>query len=61
MGKDYTVCDGYLYTLSQWLSGDGVDIDKTPKIADHFRAWRAPAVRRRSRDETRVAERGLSS
>ncbi len=21
MGKDYTMCDGYLYTLSQWLGG----------------------------------------
>jgi glutathione S-transferase len=54
MGKDYTVCDGYLFTLSQWLSGDGVDINKTPKIADHFkRVGDRPAVRKAIADETR--------
>ena len=54
MGKDYTVCDGYLFTLSQWLAGDGVDIDKTPKIAEHFRrVGERPAVRKAIADETR--------
>ena len=54
MGNDYTVCDGYLFTLTQWLGGDGVDIDKTPKIADHFkRMAERPAVRRAVEDETR--------
>lgn len=33
MGERYTICDPYLFTLSQWLEGDGVDIEKTPKIA----------------------------
>src|ERR1041384_8620027 len=33
MGKDYTVCDGYLHTISQWLGADGVDVNATPKIA----------------------------
>ena len=54
IGKDYTVCDGYLFTLSQWLGGDGVDINKTPKIADHFRrVGERPAVRKAIEDETR--------
>jgi glutathione S-transferase len=54
MGKDYTVCDGYLFTLTQWLGGDGVDIDRTPKIADHFRRMaERPAVKRAVEDETR--------
>jgi glutathione S-transferase len=54
MGKDYTVADGYLYTLTQWLGGDGVDIDKTPKIAEHFRrVGERPAVRKAVEDETR--------
>jgi glutathione S-transferase len=54
MGKDYTVCDGYLYTLAQWLGGDGVDINKTPKIAKHFRrVGERPAVRKAIEDETR--------
>jgi glutathione S-transferase len=54
MGKDYTVCDGYLYTLAQWLDGDGVDINRTPKIAEHFqRVGARPAVRKAVADETR--------
>lgn len=54
MGKDYTVCDGYLFTLAQWLGADGVDINKTPKIAEHFkRVGERPAVRKAIADETR--------
>jgi len=54
MGGDYTVCDAYLFTLSQWLGADGVDINKTPKIAEHFRRMsERPAVRKTVADETR--------
>jgi glutathione S-transferase len=54
MGADYTVCDGYLFTLTQWLGADGVDINKTPKIAEHFRrVGERPAVRKAIEDETR--------
>jgi glutathione S-transferase len=54
MGKDYTVADGYLFTLTQWLGADGVDISKTPKIAEHFRrVGERPAVRKAIEDETR--------
>lgn len=35
MGNDYSISDGYLFTLSQWLEGDGVDINRFPKVADH--------------------------
>jgi glutathione S-transferase len=53
MGANYSVCDAYLFTLSQWLGGDGVDINKTPKIADHFkRMSERPAVRTAVADET---------
>lgn len=46
MGERYTVCDPYLFTLCQWLPSDGVDIAKTPKLAEHFRRMSAhPAVR----------------
>jgi glutathione S-transferase len=37
MGEQFTICDPYLYTLSNWLEGDSVDINATPKIADHFK------------------------
>jgi glutathione S-transferase len=54
MGNDYTVCDGYLFTLSQWLAGDGVDNNRTPKIAEHFkRVGERSAVRKAVADETR--------
>ena len=42
MGKSYTICDPYLFTLSQWLDGDGVDIARFPKVHDaSARAWRS--------------------
>jgi glutathione S-transferase len=55
MGDTYTVCDAYLFTLAQWLDGDGVDINATPKIAEHFRrvAERA-AVKKAVADELAV-------
>ena len=53
MGEDYTVCDGYLFTLTQWLEGDGVDVDRMPRIAEHFRRVGArPAVRKAVEQET---------
>ena len=47
MGDQFTVCDPYLHTLSHWLEGDSVDINATPKIADHFKRMSdRPAVRK---------------
>src|SRR3954465_6659089 len=47
MGEQFTICDPYLYTLSTWLEGDSVDINATPKIADHFKRMSdRPAVRK---------------
>jgi glutathione S-transferase len=37
MGTSYTICDIYLFTLAQWLEGDGVDPSRFPKLADHRR------------------------
>ena len=53
LGKDFSICDGYLFTLTQWLDADGVDINKTPKIADHFkRMSERPAVKKAIAEET---------
>ena len=53
MGKEFSICDGYLFTLTQWLDGDGVDVTRTPKIADHFKRMSArPAVRKAVEQET---------
>jgi glutathione S-transferase len=35
MGPDYTICDPYLFTLAQWMEGDGIDPSLFPKVADH--------------------------
>jgi glutathione S-transferase len=37
LGDRFSVCDMYLFTLSQWLEGDGVDVTRFPKVADHQR------------------------
>ena len=36
MGDAYTICDPYLFTLTQWLEGDEVDVTRFPKVNDHF-------------------------
>jgi len=46
MGDAYSICDPYLFTLTRGLAADGVDIDDTPRIAEHFRrVGERPAVR----------------
>jgi glutathione S-transferase len=46
MGASYTICDPYLFTLTQWLDGDGVDRSKLPKIQEHTRRMlQRPSVR----------------
>jgi glutathione S-transferase len=37
MGEAYTICDCYLFTLAEWLEGDGVDLAQLPKVAGHRR------------------------
>ncbi len=47
MGESYTVCDPYLFTLAQWLEGDGVDLSTLPRVIDHRnRMSERPAVRK---------------
>lgn len=54
MGEAYSVADPYLYTVSRWLEGDGVDIARFPKVRAHFAAMATrPAVKRA------LAEQGL--
>jgi glutathione S-transferase len=35
MGDSYTICDPYLFTVAQWLEGDGIDPSRFPKVRDH--------------------------
>lgn len=47
MGEQFTVADAYLYTLTRWLPGDGVPIERFPRVAEHHARMNAmPAVQR---------------
>jgi glutathione S-transferase len=47
MGESYTVCDPYLFTISGWLEGDGVDLSSLPRVMEHRkRMSERPAVRK---------------
>lgn len=47
LGQQYSVSDMYLFTLAQWLEGDGVDIGRFPKVAQHsLRMAHDPVVAR---------------
>jgi glutathione S-transferase len=47
MGDSYTICDPYLFTLAQWLEGDGADLSRLPRVLDHrSRVAARPATRR---------------
>jgi glutathione S-transferase len=37
MGDTYSISDMYLFTLAQWMEGDGLEVAKFPKVADHRR------------------------
>jgi glutathione S-transferase len=46
LGERYSVADGYLYTISGWLEGDGVDPARFPRIVGHHRrVGERPAVK----------------
>ena len=45
MGDQYTVADGYLLTVTRWLYRAGVEPERHPRVAEHFkRTSERPAV-----------------
>ena len=47
MGEDFTIADPYLFTVGGWLAGDGVDIARFPRVAEHCQRMRElPAVQK---------------
>ncbi|MBS0506640.1 MAG: glutathione S-transferase family protein [Proteobacteria bacterium] len=47
MGAQFTVADGYLFTMAGWLKSDGVDMARFAKVAAHHaRMAQRPAVQR---------------
>jgi glutathione S-transferase len=52
MGDAFTICDPYLYTVSQWIGAYGVDLARFPKIHDHSNRMAArPAVKKALAEE----------
>lgn len=46
LGSEYSVCDAYLFTISRWLAGDGVDISEFLKVQKHLELMaQRPAVK----------------
>lgn len=47
LGERFSTSDLYLFTISGWLEGDGVDIARFPTVAEHRRRMEAePVVRK---------------
>lgn len=47
MGEQFSVADGYLYTVGTWLEGDGVDMSQLPKLSAYLeRVGAREAVRK---------------
>ena len=60
MGDTYTICDPYLFTMSEWLEGDGVNLSRLPKVIDHRnRMSERPAVRKAIAQERDHLDRGV--
>jgi glutathione S-transferase len=52
MGERYTICDPYLFTVAEWLDGDGVDLSRLPRVIDHrTRMAQRQAVRKAISEE----------
>ena len=51
-GAAYTIADPYLFTLSRWMEGDGVDPTAFPRVLEHRdRMAERPAVQRTLRSQ----------
>ena len=47
LGEPFSTSDLYLYTVTRWLQGDHVDVQRFPKVADHLHRMEAqPQVRK---------------
>jgi len=45
LGEAFSICDAYLFTIADWLEGDGVDPSAFPRVHEHRERIRArPAV-----------------
>jgi glutathione S-transferase len=54
LGDDYSIADPYLFTISEWLEGDAVDVTRFPKVLAH-------RERMQGRDAVRKARAALAA
>ena len=47
LGERFSTSDLYLFTVTRWLEGDGVDVARFPKVAEHLRRMNEQAVVRK--------------
>jgi glutathione S-transferase len=56
LGDTYSICDPYLYTLATWLEGDGVDLNRIPKVRGHRERMAArDSVKRAHAEQSKAA------
>lgn len=56
LGDTYSICDPYLYTLATWLEGDGVDLNRIPKVREHRERMAArDSVKRAHAEQSKAA------
>jgi glutathione S-transferase len=55
MGGEYTIADPYLFTIAQWLEGDGVDPARFPRVREHGARMRERAGARRAMEGEQAA------
>jgi glutathione S-transferase len=52
MGDRYTIADPYLFTVTQWLEADGVDLKRLPRVGEHrARMAERPSVKKAIAEE----------
>lgn len=56
LGEAYSVADPYLFTMTDWLEGLGIEVAEFPNVADHYRRMKErPAVRKALQEEREAA------
>ena len=55
LGEMYSVADAYLFVMSDWLEGVGIDIAEFPNVQDHYRRVRQRPAVIRALEEQEIA------
>ena len=55
LGEAYSVADAYLFVMSDWLEGVGIDLAEFPNVQDHYRRVRQRPAVIRALEEQEIA------